>query len=226
MKRNHDGRYQPRYSFQEADWLAGLVPGTAKRWLSGYRYKRPEGYRTVGPITPRREPEEGVSFVDLVELVAIGRFRRAGYSLQKIRRIVDRCRHLFRVERPFVELKFKKGGPEVFVQHPDEGLIEVLRTAGQRAWHDILEPFLENVDYGEDGVVERWWPLGKKTPIVVDPAYAFGLPVIRGTGIRTEVILEQFRAGASIREISHDFQVPPELVEEAVRFEVERSKAA
>jgi hypothetical protein len=78
-----DRRFVPRYSYQEADRLAGLSRGTASRWLKGYRYGAKRGVVVLAqPVTPRNDVLDAASFVDLVELVAIGRFRRAGYALR------------------------------------------------------------------------------------------------------------------------------------------------
>src|SRR5215212_2299743 len=56
------------YGFTDADRIAGVSRGTAKRWLSGYSYTRPDGTRTIqAPVTPGRvSPTDGVSFTDLV----------------------------------------------------------------------------------------------------------------------------------------------------------------
>lgn len=193
--------------------------------MKGYRYVSGGLTLASAPITPRADVLEFASFIDLVELVAIGRFKEAGYSLATIRRIVDRCQSIFHVNRPLTSLAFKTGGKNVFVDHPDTGLIEVLRTHGQTAWREILTPFLATLEY-EGGTVSKWWPLGKNEPIVVDPDYGYGLPVVATTGIRTELIFERFLATASFEEIGHDFNIGAKLVERAVRFEAGRAKAA
>jgi uncharacterized protein (DUF433 family) len=54
---------------------------------------------------------------------------------------------------------------------------------------------------------------------VIDPRVQFGRPCLAGTGIPTEVVVERFNAGESIREIAADYEVDPQLIEEAVRYE-------
>jgi uncharacterized protein (DUF433 family) len=110
-------------------------------------------------------------------------------------------------------------GRDIFV---DEGfgiLVNVGYEAGMQAWEVVLDDFLENVDY-ENELVRRWWPLGKNVKVVIDPDYGFGLPVIEGTGVRTEIIAERRRAGDSPDEIGYDFGVTADQIEDALRWEM------
>ena len=56
------------------------------------------------------------------------------------------------------------------------------------------EPFLKDLEYHNE-FARRWYPLGKDEPVVIDPDYSFGLPVVVGSGVRTESIAEQYYAG-------------------------------
>ncbi len=214
----------PRYSYAEADYLAKVGRGTSKRWLSGYEYLRPGGGRVRQPsVTPGVGVEGAVSFIDLVEVVAIGKLKERGFSLRQIRQIVKNCQDIFKVERPLPTLRLKTGGREIFVSGARD-LTEVGARRGMRAWTEVLEPFLEDLDYDTElELANRWWPLGKVNPIVVDPEYAYGLPVIVDSGVRTEIILERFQAGDLEEQIARDFNVKPVEVERALQFEINRA---
>ncbi|MCC7371248.1 MAG: DUF433 domain-containing protein [Chloroflexi bacterium] len=88
-----------------------------------------------------------------------------------------------------------------------------------QAWKEILEPFLANLEYADDLAI-RWWPLGKDALITIDPAYGYGLPVVKGSGIRTEIIRERSLAGDSNEQIAQDFSLNPKEVERALQFEL------
>mgnify|MGYP003947620521 CR=1 FL=1 len=58
---------------------------------------------------------------------------------------------------------------------------------------------------------------------MVDPDYGFGYPVIADSGVRTEIILERFKAGDLEKQIAEDFNVDPIDVERALQFELNRA---
>lgn len=210
---------RPLYSFAEADRLANVTENTSRRWLKGYSfwYSSTER-RFMPPVTPSGGPKTGVSFVDLMEVAAIGKLIGMGFSLKRIRKINSVARMYLRTERPLVTETFRVTGHDIFVREDFGVLVNVGRDAGMRAWEEVLDPFLDTVEY-EDELVRRWWPLGKEAGVLIDPDYGFGLPVIEGTGIRTEIIAERAEAGDSTDEITYDFDVTPEQIEAALRYE-------
>jgi uncharacterized protein (DUF433 family) len=211
---------RPLYSFAEADRLAGVTRGTSSRWLRGYRYWYTEEERHVmPPITRGNEPQGAVSFVDLVEVITAGKLRQRGFSLRRIRQINEYCQLALNTDRPLVTETFKTSGRDVFVKASNGFLLDVLHQRGTQAWDEVLDPFLDTLDY-EDEIARRWWPRGKDEPIVVDPDYGFGLPVVWRSGVRTEIIAERFRAGDAREEIAYDFGISPAEVEAALRYEV------
>jgi uncharacterized protein (DUF433 family) len=212
---------RPLYGFAEADRLAKVTPNTSRRWLKGYHFwYSPTERRTMPPVTPGLGRKDAVSFVDLLEVAAIGRLIDKGFSLKRIRKINAAARLYLRKPRPLVTETFKVAGHDIFVEESESLgiLVNVGQEAGMRAWNEVLSPFLEDVEY-ENELVRRWWPLSREVGVVIDPDYGFGLPVIEGTGVRTEIIAERNRAGDSTEEITYDFGVSPEQIEDALRYE-------
>jgi uncharacterized protein (DUF433 family) len=216
----------PLYTYSEADYLVGASRGTASRWLSGYQFRDSRG-RPVRrpPVTLQAERDaKGVSFIDLVELVAIRALKDFGFTLLEIREVVTNCQELTDVPRPLASLEFKAGGRELFITQ-ENTLVEVLRGRGRRAWQEVLEPFLATLDY-QDHMARRWWPLGRDVPVLLDPEYGFGFPVVQGTGVRTEILLERFQIGELPEQIAKDFNLTHLEVERALQFELSRLKPA
>lgn len=210
------------YSYADADNLARVSRGTSKRWIEGYTYRRPGGERiALPPITADREiTGGGVSFSDLIEIVAIGKFKDIGFSIPRVRKIVTAAQETFGVRHPLSMLSFKTDGRDVFVE--DGTLLHnLLRNKSQPAWDAILGPFLETLDY-RDAIAYRWWPLGKDRPILVDPEYGFGQPVVAGSGVRIEIIRERISAGDSNSQIAYDFAVSEADVEAVSQYYMQR----
>lgn len=214
----HPSVKRPLYNFAEADRLAKVTPNTSRRWLKGYSFWYDGEQRTMPPVTPTTETKDAVSFVDLMEVAAIGRLLQKGFSFQRIRKINAIARFYLQTSRPLVTETFKVKGRDIFVDSGFGILVNVGQNAGMQAWDEVLDPFLETVEY-EDRIVRRWWPLGKDVGVLIDPDYGFGLPVIEGNGVRTEIIAERYRAGDSAEEITYDFSVTPDEIEDALRYE-------
>lgn len=56
--------------------------------------------------------------------------------------------------------------------------------------------------------------------IVIDPRISFGRPVLDGTGIRTEIIVDCFRAGEPIDSLVSDYGRSREEIEAVLRSEL------
>ena len=220
----HPSIKRPLYSFAEADRIAKVSPGTSRRWLKGYSFWY-EGERyEMPPVTPTMDPKEAVAFVDLMEVATIGQLRKKGFSFKRIRQINAYCRLYLKQPRPLVTQRFKVAGRDIFLDEDFDILVDVGREAGMLAWREVLEPFLEDVEY-ENELARRWWPLGRNRMVVVDPDYGFGLPVVEGTGVRTEIIAERHRAGDSTDEIAYDFDVTPKQIKDALQWEMPKKVA-
>lgn len=212
---------RPRYSYSEADRLANANPGTSRRWLKGYKYwYTPEERRFSPPITPGRpDSQEAASFIDLIEVVAIDELKKRRFSLKSIRKINEYCQLYLGMDRPLVTETFKVVGRDVFIKASSGYLLDVLHQRGEQAWDEILEPFVETLDYKGE-IARRWWPKGREFSVVVDPDYGFGFPVVAGSGVRTEIIAERARAGDDKEEIAYDFGVSVPGIEDALRYEL------
>jgi uncharacterized protein (DUF433 family) len=215
----------PAYSYAEADALARVSKGTGKRWIEGYSYKGTKGERVFKePVTPGLANESGISFLDLIEIAAIGRFLERGFQLRDVREIVRDCQRYFDLQRPLTTARFRTGARQAYVERGKGVLFAVGRqkARGGYAMEDILGPFLEELDYTGDWAT-KWWPLGKDQHVVIDPEYGFGLPVLSGSGVRTEIIRERSLAGDLPEVIAKDFNLTQEEVARALQFELSRA---
>jgi uncharacterized protein (DUF433 family) len=83
----------------------------------------------------------------------------------------------------------------------------------------VLEPFLKEIEFDTTtALAYRWWPLGPGEPVVLDPAIAFGAPVIQGSRVRTNIAASMAREDAPA-VVAEALGVSALGVETAVRFE-------
>jgi uncharacterized protein (DUF433 family) len=163
-----------------------------------------------------------ISFLDLTELLFINNFVQYGISIQKIRKAAIIAADLLKTSHPFAIRKMFTDGKSIFAEiaqkESDPSLLDLLNKQFQL--EKIIEPLLfKCIDFGKHDYAERWWPLGKKHEIVLDPARNMGQPILNKYNVKTELIYELYRTNHSISEISDWYELDKTAIETAISFE-------
>ncbi len=217
----------PVYSVRQAAQLTGLSAATITEWR-----------KVCPPIALAQKVEGGVSlsFLDLVELhllAAIRHHRRATVaSVQPALAYLRQQLHrnpLSASQPPTVE----EFAAALVRRLPD-------KTDPAGGGHEVVSPevlqaYWERVERAADGFPLRLFPLYQRpghspeavrhSPalISVDPTIAFGRPVLAGANVPVDVVVSRYQAGDSVHELAHDFRVPAQAIEEAIRYELRRA---
>lgn len=213
------------YSYADVDRLVGLHSGTARRWLEGYTRQR-VFYAPVLRVEPTGR--ESVTWGEMVEARLLAEFRDRRVPIQRLRPAIERLRDEFgpyplAQARPFLDVD---GRELVRVVQDQVGLeprlmLVVVRN-GQAVLSAETERFRSLVEYDEDNVVGRLRPVERTPSVVMDPARAFGQPAVRN--VRTDVLAEDYRAGASRDELAELYELTPDQIDEALRYELISSR--
>lgn len=216
------------YPIHQAARLVGVEPRALRRWLQGYSRKS-KGERVRSEplwetqLKNEELPDEVIGFRDLLELRMVSAFVRHGVDLKIIRATVESASQYFGKSYPLTNHQFLTDGKRIFLQSVEESadeqpMIDILKK--QFVFSDIIKPSLyAGIEYGTDGAV-RWFPLGKRKTIVLDPALQFGTPVIAQAGIPTDTIYASYLAeGGDKAMVARVFDITPKMVIEAVEFE-------
>jgi uncharacterized protein (DUF433 family) len=83
---------------------------------------------------------------------------------------------------------------------------------------DEAERFRGAVEYDKKGSAKLLRPQPATPDVVMDPQRAFGQPAIRN--VRTDVLAEEYRAGASREQLADLYDLTANQVDEAIRFEL------
>jgi len=215
-----DLRYKPLYSIAEVGRYTRVQHTTLRSWIQSKSGDLlvPAASHTIAPL----------SFINLVEshvLVALrGRYH---VPMRQILRAVEWLKEIYGVGHPLAEIDLETDGREVFIRelgHP----ISASRK-GQMGIDAILSRYLKRIERDPENLPIRFYPLTYETTpklIVMDPAVAFGRPVIKGTRITTPMVFERYSGGESLQDIADDYDLDISDVEEALRCEIERRAAA
>ena len=216
----------------EAARLLGVGPSRLRRWVNGYTYwlagNDAPRQRRQAPVLhsdlPSIKGSRALSFLELMELRVVIALRQRGLSLQHIRGAATLARRVLRSSHPFASHRVFTNGSSIFATVlPGEDVSEMIELRKVRHAQvligQVLEPFLNEIEFDpSSGFAHRWWPQGRRFPVVLDPRIAFGAPVIEGTAIRTAVVARMAQR-ASPSDVAGDYEIPVRGIQAAVEFE-------
>jgi uncharacterized protein (DUF433 family) len=228
--RGRNPREIAAYNLFEASHYLRVPENTIRNWAFGYSYGTRSGNvaRTRSLIQAADTRQRLFSFVNLVELHVISALRRDHkVQMSKIRRAIEYLEIELRSAHPLIDEEMETDGTDIFVTKYGS-LINASRD-GQLAMKSLLQAHLRRIERDEQGVAIRLFPFTRTRDagttadapklIAIDPAVAFGRPVIVGSRVPTSEIGERFQAGESPSELATDFGRTEEEIWEAIRCE-------
>ncbi|MBX6364813.1 MAG: DUF433 domain-containing protein [Gemmatimonadetes bacterium] len=214
------------FTVEEAARLLRESPAGVRRWAFGYERCRAGRAVHYPPLIVTELPEiEGgraLTFLELVELMCIRGFRRAGVRWHLVRRAAATAARVFGTSHPFALRRFFVDPAGIYgLLEEEDGSESLLELSGgaQYALDALIRPYLGQLDFDPSDIAERWWPLGHEGRIAVDPRIAFGHPTIAGTGIPAETLAAAVDAERGDRErVAWLYRIPVRDVDAALRF--------
>jgi uncharacterized protein (DUF433 family) len=223
--------YTGIYTVPEASRLTRVASPRIRRWLKGYKFFSGDREHVSPPVwRGQLQPVDGalaLGFLDLMEIRVVDAFLRAGVSWKTLREAERRGSERFRSTHPFCTQRFETDGRSIFVDigaDSDEPiLLEIIND--QAVFDAITSPFFKDLEFSQDRVLERWWPLGDHRAVVVDPRRAFGKPIVVDRGVPTAILFGAVKASRSIDEVVFWYDVTKSSVVDAIEFEDSLSHA-
>ncbi len=228
MAERRDLRFDvPLYTVAEAARLLDVPASTLATWAKGYE-RFPQQAKPVrgAPIItamPASRPEPSIPFVGLVEGHVVAALRRAGVSLQHLRRAVDVLQEEIGVAHALASKRLYTDGARVLYDYAErEGNEELaVVVTQQRVFAPVVKEYLERITYGADGLAVRVVvPMTQRRVVEVDPARSFGQPIFIRGGVRVEDVVDRWKAGDALAGVAEDFGIPIEDVEDVLRASV------
>lgn len=212
------------YTVPDAARLCRVSPRRIRYWLkqlpSEDGKESPDTRLWQGELAPI-DDKLALGFLDLLEVRFIDAFLKAGVSWRLLRRAHGIARERYAIEHPFCTRRFVTDGAHVIeqiAQDPaDVAYEEVIE--GQRVFPKVIQTFLRELEFASDDQLVRWWPLGMKRGIVLDPNRQFGQPITARSGIATDVIQAASKAGQTAKEIAEWYELDVQSVRDAIEFE-------
>jgi uncharacterized protein (DUF433 family) len=174
-------------------------------------------------LKPAQKEPPTLSFANLIEAHVLRALRtERGVPLAAVRTALSYAERQLKIDQLLLRKELCTAGGNLFLERYGE-LIN-LSASGQLAMRRIFAAHLDRVEWGKRGSAVRLYPfviaeLADSKPILIDPAVAFGRPVVEKAYVSTRSILERIDAGETVADIAADYELTPQAVEEAVLFE-------
>lgn len=216
----------PTYSLPEVAHILHLPRTTVASWVLGRPYRTEAGPRHFTPVIQIADPKTPLlSFLDLVELHVLSAIRRDHrVKLKAVRRAIVYLRQTFDSEHPLLAQKMVTDGTDLFIERYGEYVS--ISQDGKMAMKQVMGVYLRRIERDPAGLPIRLYPFTSSRisdspkAVAIDPRIQFGRPCLAGTGIRTAVIIERYKAGDSIESLAEDYEITPSDIEEALRYEI------
>jgi uncharacterized protein (DUF433 family) len=203
------------YSYAEAACLLGVSRQQIVGWVEGYSHQVLTG-RAHGVLQRGKFVPGVLTFRDLVELIWVKSFRKAGVPLSAIREAAERLALMYATSYPFSLRMLATDGSRLI---DEVGGDLFIAGTGQQVF-GFVAPWLKNLVFDESGVASHWFPLGEASGVVVNPRRSFGAPITVDGGVRTDVLYDKYVVEEGDAEtVAEWYQVATTTVEQAVRFE-------
>jgi uncharacterized protein (DUF433 family) len=218
-------RNQAAYGLAEAARYLKLPTATLRSWVAGRTYPKAGGRQSFHPLIhpAYKGPPPQLSFWNLIEAHVLRSLRTEhGVALGELRSAIQYAQRTLKIERLLLREDLRTHAGNVFLEH--YGKLLKLNASGQLAMRKLFEEHLKRVEWDQWKFPVRLYPfVSSETsvpkPIAIDPAIAFGRPVVLRAGVSTSTIAERLDAGESVAEVAEDYGLEQSEIEQAVVYE-------
>ncbi len=163
---------------------------------------------------------KAVGFHTLVEFYIMMQFIDAGVSVRNVLKAHKELSSKFNTPFPFAQKvvieNIKTDSTKIYLTTTEGDTITL--DGSKQLNLEFIKVFFKNLDFDNDLIASKYWPLGKEHNIVCDPKYKFGQPVIAGTNIQAEAIYNMYLAKDSIEFIADIYEIDQSRVKDAIKL--------
>lgn len=167
------------------------------------------------------ERNKAINFFSLIEFYTYYHLREKGYTPKQIKDFHSQLVKAYNTTYPFASINVltpKKRTKKSKIWYEYQG--NVIKGDGrlQPSIQQFVQPFLRQIEFGDDLLAKRFYPLKHTKNVVVDPLHQFGQPVINGTNLQTKTIHRLYDAGETKSNICILYDISGKQVDDAIRL--------
>ncbi|EAQ48426.1 DUF433 domain-containing protein [Leeuwenhoekiella blandensis] len=168
--------------------------------------------------------KRAVSFHTFVEFYVMMQFSEAGVKPREVMKAHTELSELYNTAFPFA------------LQH----VLENIHTDKRKIYFDkdgstltldgskqfnlkLIQDFCVKLEFNNENLASKYYPLGKKKSIVIDPERKFGQPVFKTHNTFPDIIYDHYQAGESIEYIAAIYELNKAEVRDAIQYKSRRA---
>jgi uncharacterized protein (DUF433 family) len=203
------------YTVPDLSLILQLPQQKVRRWLIDFFDHRLAGDKSNYSWGKGRE--RVTDFYTLIEFYVFYMLRENEIGAGKILQTHKYMSKELKTKYPFASYKLLVNKKQVLYEIDEETWVHADKT-NQIVIQKIIAEFSKKIDFSDQDLAKRFWPLGKTRSIVVDPHHQFGQPVINGTNINAATIFSMYQSGEPIAAIGILYDLTEEQVNDAIAF--------
>lgn len=209
------------YGIAEAARLLRRPAPQVRRWANGYSYQRTYDRTARPPVLQTGRPDkDALTFRELIELFFVREYTHAGISLQHVRDTAKALAGEYG-EHPFAAKQLLTDGKRLLAIS-EYGIIT---PATCQLIAEYADELVKEFEF-QDDFVNLWRPKEGAGAVVIDPARAFGEPILAATGTPTRTLFRTFQLEQDFDRVAAYYDVTTKQVKQAVGFELRFADAA
>ncbi|HZV67994.1 MAG TPA: DUF433 domain-containing protein [Saprospiraceae bacterium] len=161
-----------------------------------------------------------VSFHTLIEFYVTYQLYNSGVKINEIIRARQELGKITRAQFPFAQKQvlnnIRTDGSKVFFEIGKRDFVSLDGTHQLNLL--LIQDFFKNLDFDNNSLAIKFWPLGKSKSIIVDPERQFGHPVIGQSNIYPEIINSMIKAGDSKEFVGLLYNLEPNEINDAIEY--------
>lgn len=209
----------PLFTPKETARHLRIPESTMYYWLS----EEAAGAPLVHRVPPVRRGWPSVPFVAVIEAYVL-RTLREELHLKKstVRDAAAAIRREFETPYGLATKKVATDGVDIFIEHARDDLARAVD--GQVPIKDIIEGDLKYITWDTNGDTPARLRLRQYSdiaPVIIDPRFAWGAPVVESIRVPVDTVVNLWRSGESMHVVANEYGLTDEQVEEICRTATE-----
>ncbi|HEY4019154.1 MAG TPA: DUF433 domain-containing protein [Pseudonocardiaceae bacterium] len=172
----------------------------------------------VHRVVPEKRGAPSVPFVAIVEAYVLRSLRELHFTKERIRHVASRVRRDFDTPYGLAARRIATDGLDIFVDYAPG---EMVRSGdGQLAFREILEEYLKYISWEKGDEFPTRLTLRRYpdiAPVIIDPRFGWGAPVLAVSKAPVDAIVGLWRAGETMESVAEEYGMTRDAVEAICR---------